>query len=481
MAQREVPALPTPTAEQRRVANGQFERANQVISTGNYDYGIQLLLTCCKLDPANLTYRRTLRQTERNKYKNNLRGSRFALLTTSKTKARLKVALRSHDFLKVLEYGEEVLTRNPWDTGVQLAMSEAADQLGHLDLAVWILDQARHKNPKDPDVNRAMARLLERRGNFAHALALWQMVRSVVPDDAEAKSKANDLAANDTIARGHYEQRTAEANQTPDQPSAVPPKASHPKASGPERGTTDEARFQAQLKADPTNPAPYLQLAALYRGLGKLDAARQVLECGLGPTGRDFKISSSLAELDIEPLRHDLAIVEGRLSNHPDSPQLVEHRARLVKEINRRELELYQKKADHYPADKNYRFELGVRLFRAHQIDEAIRELQAIRTEPRGQWRVLSYLGYCFKARNNWRLAERNFEEALGQLPEGESNGRKELLFQLAEGSAQAGNLSKAIDWGYELANQDFGYQDIGRLLDEWLARQNQREAGKPD
>ena len=40
-----------PSPEERRVAVGQFERANQVLATGNHDYGTQLLLNCCKLDP----------------------------------------------------------------------------------------------------------------------------------------------------------------------------------------------------------------------------------------------------------------------------------------------------------------------------------------------------------------------------------------------------------------------------------------------
>src|SRR6516165_11666923 len=74
--------LPRLSHEQRRVAAGQFERANQVITTGNHDYGIQLLLTCCKLDPGSLIYRQKLRQTEKAKYNNNLRGSRLAFLTT---------------------------------------------------------------------------------------------------------------------------------------------------------------------------------------------------------------------------------------------------------------------------------------------------------------------------------------------------------------------------------------------------------------
>src|SRR2546421_12985807 len=104
MADSHASVLPPPSPEHRRIAAGQFERANQVIATGNFDYGIQLLLTCCKLDPANLIYRQRLRHTEKTKYKNNLRGSRLALLTNSARKAKIKNAKRSRDYLKVLEY-----------------------------------------------------------------------------------------------------------------------------------------------------------------------------------------------------------------------------------------------------------------------------------------------------------------------------------------------------------------------------------------
>jgi len=64
MADKDRPLLPSPSPEQRRAAAGQFDRANQVIAGGDLDYGIQLLLECCKLDPANLVYRRILRETE---------------------------------------------------------------------------------------------------------------------------------------------------------------------------------------------------------------------------------------------------------------------------------------------------------------------------------------------------------------------------------------------------------------------------------
>jgi hypothetical protein len=84
------------------------------------------------------------------------------------------------------------------------------------------------------------------------------------------------------------------------------------------------------------------------------------------------------------------------------------------------------------------------------------------------------YLGYCFKSRNNWRLAQRNFEDALQSLPPGEVAMRKELLFQLAQGCADAGDLARAVELGFDLANLDFAFHDIGQLLDEWQSRMQQ-------
>ena len=101
----EIARLPEPNPEQRRIATERFERANQVIATGDYDYGIQLLMTCCKIEPSNLIYRQTLRRTQKAKFKNNMRGSRFAMFSTSASKARIKAARHSSDFLKVLEQG----------------------------------------------------------------------------------------------------------------------------------------------------------------------------------------------------------------------------------------------------------------------------------------------------------------------------------------------------------------------------------------
>lgn len=470
-----VATLPPVSPEHRRVASAQFDRAKQVLVSQNFDYAIQLLLGCCKLDPANLTYRQTLRQTVKTKYGDHLKGSRLALLSGAAGRMKVKTAKRAGDHLKVLEHGEEILAGNPWDHGVLLDMAHAADALGLLDLAIWLLFQIRETRPDDVVVNRFLARLCEKRGNFTEAILLWEMVRQALPNDVEAQTKGKDLAASNTIARGKYEEAVNPVSPAEHQEEAeAEPRAAAAAAPAPasrDRSSQEEATLRAQIQENPANWDLYLRLANLYRRAGNDDEARAVLEQGLKPSGGHFEIELALADLAIEPLRSDLARTKQGLKANPGDEGLLQARASLTQEINARELDLYRRKTAHYPGENAYRLELGVRLLRAGQVDDAIRELQGVRNDPRLQWRALMYLGFCFKTRDYWRLAEGNFEEALKKLPVSDEASRKKILLQLAQGSAEAGDFHKAVERAYELANLDFNYGNIGRLLDVWQAR----------
>lgn len=474
---------PTPTPEQRQIAQASFAKAREAIGNGQLDYAITLLLTCCRLDPGNFLYRQTLRKTQKDKFDNNLRGSRFAFLTTPRWKHRVKAARRNRDYLKVLEHAEQVLCRNPWDMGTQLEMAEAFDALGLIDLAVFTLDQARQKYPKDSTLNRALARLFEKRGDFQKAIVLWQLVKEAHPTDVEAAHKAKDLAASETIAKGQYVEAATGNKESP-----VLGRIEARAVEKADRLTREAEPLQKRIEADPTEPALYVQLAGVYRKYGKLDRARAVLQQGLGPTGNAFQLQLELMELELAPVRKNLEHTEARLralkekvragddttEAEPDElseRDLQQLRAKLLKEINTREIEIFRVRADRFPAETSHRIELGIRLLKADLIEEAIKELQQARKDERLKWKAAMLLGMCFKKRNHWRLAQRNFEEALEVIPATEESARKELLFQLASGCAENGDLPRAIDLGHELANLDFSFNDIGRLLDEWNDR----------
>jgi serine/threonine protein kinase len=197
------------TSRHLKAALGQFERANQVIAVHNYDYAIHLLLSCCKLDPANLVYRQFLRRLEKAMFQNRLRSTRHAWWTTLPARIMLESAWKAKNFLRVIEYGERILVRNPWDRRTQMIMSEAAENLGLSNLAMWILEQAWQKETHTPALNRALARLYEKRGHLPQAIAIWKLMLREDPDDGEAQWQLKNLGARETIMRGQYEEIVA--------------------------------------------------------------------------------------------------------------------------------------------------------------------------------------------------------------------------------------------------------------------------------
>jgi len=483
MAARSTATVPSPSADQRRIAAENFDRARQVILTGNHDYGIDLLRTCCKIDPGNFIYRQALRKAQKEKYGNNLRGSTLAFITSGQHKARMKAAKASRDYLKVLDHGEDVLTKNPWDSGTQMDMAEAFDALGLVDLAVFSLDQARQKNPKDPTINRALARLFEKRGDFKQAIVLWQLVRDAVPTDVEAGHKAKDLAASDTIARGGYQQ-VADGSKTS-------PALGNMETAAVEKQDKlgrDVGALLKRIEADPREPSLYVQLATIYSRHNQHDRAKAALTQGLGPTGNHFSLQLELMELELSPFRKNLELTDMRMkeaqAKHdmgddldeegPTLEEMATARAKIQKELTNRELEILRIKAERFPNELSHRLEYGARLLKADRVDEAIAELQIVRRDEKLKGRAAMYLGAGFRKRNNWRLAMRNFEEALAALPGTDEAARKEVLFQLATGCAENADLTRALDLGHELANLDFNYKHIGDLLDEWQTRLQQ-------
>lgn len=205
--------LPSPTPEQRRQATLQFERGSALVASGAYQHGIRLLRECCRLEPANLLYRQALRRAEKARFGNRPPTCWFAWLFNWRLRCRFRAACRVGNPLQVLELGEALLVDDPWESAVQVQMAVAAESLGLIDLAIWLLEQARHRQPNHPEWNRQLAHLYERRGHFTQALALWQLVLEAVPQDEEARRKVPALAplSSDPQQRTQ-ERRSAQAS-----------------------------------------------------------------------------------------------------------------------------------------------------------------------------------------------------------------------------------------------------------------------------
>jgi tRNA A-37 threonylcarbamoyl transferase component Bud32/tetratricopeptide (TPR) repeat protein len=189
-----------------RIAAGQFEWAREQLARGNRAYAVQLLLACCRLDPANLDYHKALRQAL--KARDALgRGGWFGWLGRLVARFKLRLARRARAHLRVLALGAELLVRNPADLKTQLVMAAAAEGLGAMRLAVWLLEEARRQDSDSAVINRALGRCYEVLGDYDRAVASWEEVARVVPRDSEATGKLRDLTALQALQRNRERQK----------------------------------------------------------------------------------------------------------------------------------------------------------------------------------------------------------------------------------------------------------------------------------
>ena len=208
---RDTALIPNPTPQQYRIAVGQFEKASEAISKGNYDYGVPLLLSCCALDPPNLRYRQKLRQAGESAHACHVRLNVGATVVDWILRARIKAAIHTHAFGKVLEMCEQILVHEPQDFSAQFDAAMAAKGLGLLNSAVWMLERLKKQNPKSAQIWRELAQVYEQGQDLAKAIALWELIAKAEPLDGEARQKLQELAANQAICRGGYEEILAQS------------------------------------------------------------------------------------------------------------------------------------------------------------------------------------------------------------------------------------------------------------------------------
>jgi tetratricopeptide (TPR) repeat protein len=189
-----------------RIAAGQFEWAREQLARGNRAYAVQLLLACCRLDPANLAYHKALRQALKARDATDS-GGWFGWLGGLVARLKFRLARRARAHLRVLALGAELLVRDPDNLDLQLALAEAAEGLGAAGLAVWLLEEARRQDSDSAAVNRALGRCYEAQGDYDRAIASWEEVVRVAPKDSETVAKLRDLTALQAVQRSRERQR----------------------------------------------------------------------------------------------------------------------------------------------------------------------------------------------------------------------------------------------------------------------------------
>jgi len=453
-----------------------FEHATRNSTKGDYDYANNLFTQCVVGDPGNLIYLQNFLGNLQKKYNNNKKGGKLASLKGAGSKALIKKCLAKKDWQGVIKSGCDMLALNPWDTTTLTAMARACEELEHEECQLFCLRTALDAHPKDPDVNRLAGLTLERMGQFDQAIACWRRVELAKPGDDEAQRKIGNLTINKTIQQGHYEEKVAGYETSDD--SSAPPGPKKTADTRPQQ--TLEQQIKGAIARDPAEISNYLKLADLYQNGGQLDEAEATLNTALDASGGgEMAARERIEDLQMLRGRQQIEVAEKRAAAEKTA-EAVGLLKRVKADVNRTELTIYAARCERTPGKPGLEHELGLRLKRAGQYNEAIQHLQAARSDAKHKAALLLELGECFHHIKQYKLAMTNYLLAVEASSERDQETKKLALYRAGKLAMGLRDLEMAEIHLTALAELDFGYKDVPDCLDK-LNRLRDKGDGNKD
>jgi tetratricopeptide (TPR) repeat protein len=432
-----------------------YEHAKKLMAQPkwDHDYAFTALADCIVNDPGNQAYVDAFLENLNKKYNNNLKGAGMQMFLP---RGPMKKALAAKQWQEALKAGAQVLKTNPWDAATLRGMAEACEHMQCSEGELRYLKNAIAGNPKDADVARHCARSLARVGQYDQAIGCWARVAELKKNDAEAQKMMGDLQVEKTKWRLGLLTKDDKTNrpvavkskptlpgQKPNNDIVIPRMAPVLDSVSPDLVETkpyEEPKREVQLNAwqrlekaisdDPSYVENYLQLADAYGEEGKLPDAERALQRGLAVSGNDVRIREKLEEIQVLRARQQLGVAERRAAAEPTdaAKELVKQ---LKDSVNRLELDMYGQRADRYPAETKWNYELAVRMKRAANYSGALQRLEEIKDSPELAAAARLEMGECLQHLKQYQRSLAAYRQAIDLAAEaGNSDHLKLALYR---------------------------------------------------
>ncbi len=439
-----------------------FQTGNDAALKSNLDYAIQMYREACKVEPGNLTFRQALRGVQRRKFNNEpSKVGRLVGARTQPIRMRARSATGKGNFAQALDLCEEAFIHSPWDVGAARDASDAAEGLGLKVLSQWLLESVQAV-ATDAEFFRHMAHVYETNCVWPKAIACWEKVKKLSPNDEDAHRKINALAASATIQRSGLNEaltKKPSGSSGPDnQKEAELEEMRQPQLS-------PEQRWQKEIQENPTHVGPYLQFAEHLKGRSKLDDAEKVLARGLKANPDDPSLQFAYAEVQLSRLHRAIASFSQRVKEKPDDEAAKAKLDQLQTMLVEYEVKEYRRRVALSPGDASLHYELGLRLAKAGHHKDAIASFQQARSSSTYQVQALLQAGLSFEAEGSPKLAERHYQDALKAADATDHNIMNSLHYRLGRVYEAMGNPQAAEEHYNEVAANDYGYLDVAQRL----------------
>jgi len=422
-----------------------WEKGYDTLEKKNYDYAMLLLAEALEKEPAFFDCRMALRAAQIKKHENAGRLAKMvAAAGNAHHIAQAKIALKRKNYFSAMAHAEKILCSDPESSVGHRVIVDAGQALDLPQTIISSLQMLKKANPKDNKITQELAKALEMLNDWDEAERVMLELAKLNPEDPFLQQAYKDTAAKATIYRGNYEKRSDGQGVGDDDDS---------RADYTSEDVLEEKIYamEERLQDEPENYKLAVDIAKLYVERHDFDRAFEYFDfVQENHSVSDSSIDRALADAHEARFNYDI-------SQYPEgSPE----RVGLEAERDAFMLENCQERADRYPTMLEFRFELGERLFRTGDVNEAIQTFQRTQNSPTLKHRSLCYLGQCFMQRGMYDMALSQFEKAM----EGKStfdDQKKELIYLLAGVYEQQGKHEQAEAHYKSIYEVDVGYRDV--------------------
>jgi tetratricopeptide (TPR) repeat protein len=437
-----------------------FKRAEEVASTDNFDYAIDLFMEGLQRAPdavedghKPLRYNALVRQGKGGK-----KPSMMDKMKYSRGKTPMENMLNA----------EFLLAKDPENLMYAEQMLNAAMAGGYKRTSLWIADMMYEACRATDKPSMATLLLLKdaysMMEQYTKAVSVCGYALKQNPTDGILMGEYKNLSARLTMQKGKYEQNFRDSIQDRETQEKMQAQQGMVKSIDVRQQAVDDARKAVQAgKSIHT-------LFKLADAMGDLqnDAADTEAVNLLEQEYRisnDFNYKKRAGEMKLRMLRRQVRQTKETLVSGKPGQITQEALDAKIKELLTAELEHYKRCSENYPTDLRLKYEYGLRLMRNQRYDDAIPCFQAARKDQKHKIMAMNKIGLCFFVKGWFSDAIDTLKEAIEIYEIKDNDIAKDLRYNLARAYEQNGNAGEALELYRRIAQIDFSYKDVRARL----------------
>jgi len=457
-----------------------LEKAREAAERRNYDYAIALYLQACELVPDSVEARRELRAVEIRLAKEKPPG----MLAKAKLMARVAQAQTMHAAKKydaAIKAAEEALQIDPGSTSAQMVVGRSGLAAGYKNMAAAVFeDICTNKGGGDKkaygEALRELAYAYEGTGRVPEAMARWEELRRLIPEDREATQKIRDLSATsmtkkiETAAQGAGKGSIARTiSKSTDEVQRLQRDAQDIRT-GEDLQAAIKDTYD-DIKKRPDDARLFGKLGDLLKRSEKYEESKKAYEDAqkLDPQNPQWKIIK-LDDLEIWRMTRELNALAQKAKAGEASAREPYSKKRV--ELIEYKLNSFVEREKQYATDSRIKYELGGCYYDLAEVrkdhglyDQAIMRYQFTFKDPKYRHESGLRMGIAFAKKAQYDLALKRFDETLSSL-EIKDDRWKNLVYARADTLEQMKKNQEALASFLQIYELDVAFKDVSKRVE---------------